>query len=192
LHAQNKAEVWFQEVYIMNRLLALGSLFLVIGVLLFAPPARADSTDTFTFQVTNQGGKPFFGVTSLSWVADSSPTPVSFCGICFQFTITADLTVNGTDIGPTSIAIGNGDGTGGFVVPSLGLNVFSSQLYVGPPNDPTFVPGTYLMYDTDLPAPVLGVLTVVATPEPGVLSLLCAGLLGALFIALYSNRLWIR
>ncbi len=170
----------------MSRFLAVGCLVLLTGALLVAPPMRADSLDTFNFQVTYPNFTAFH---TLTWQADSSPTPFSSCGICFQFSITANVWVDGAPVGPETIAFG---GIPSFTIPALPFSsAFGPPLWTGTVNSPTFTPGIYTMNLSDLPSPQFGILTISA-PEPGVFSLFFVGLLAWLFFALLSRGLLAR
>jgi hypothetical protein len=160
--------------------------------LLIASPAKGDSSlDTFTYQVTVPQYDPYPNITTMSWQAESSPDPISFCAICDQFTITTNLMVNGTDIGPTLITFGTGGGKGAFEIPSLGVVTYGANPWAGA-EYPTFFPGTYSVTLSDITSPTYTTLTVTPTPEPSTLSLLFPALLGCLFFASLSKGFWVR
>jgi hypothetical protein len=156
-------------------------LGLLLGGFVLSPPAKADSTDTCTFsgnEVTPLG----LDVTSLSWQVPASPIQIAPSNIDLQFSVMANLLVNGASVGPTLITFGNGPGTGGFNnIPSLDFVAFGAPPWRGSATSPTFVLGAYPLNASDTLSPPVGTLTVsqsvVSTPEPGILSLLSAGLL---------------
>src|SRR5690348_5576181 len=86
----------------------------VVLVAAFAPVrAKADTIDTFVFQTCEPNcpgpsGPPPAFTNTITWQAPASPTPTSVCDFptCFEFSITADVTVNGTDLGVEKIDFG--------------------------------------------------------------------------------------
>jgi hypothetical protein len=146
---------------------------------------RADSVDTFNFQVTH----PNFVFHTLTWQADSSPSPIWSCGICHEFRITANLWVDGASVGPETIDFANNLG---FAIPTFwAYSAYGGPLWTGTVNSPTFTPGIYTLRMSDLPSPEFGILTISA-PEPGAFSLFFVGLLAWLSFALLSSGLWAR
>jgi hypothetical protein len=202
--AQERISEKAQEGTLMGRyFIALYTVvFILVGVM--ATPARADSTatpasiDTFVFTACNT---PLTGTCApgglvYTWEAPSSPTPTpsiacqpngTFLGCV---TVFADVAVNGSDFGLTTIRFGSPnsqDGLGGFEISALGLNEIGAQLFSGSVSSPTFVPGTYPMFASDLPSPPTGTL-IISTPEPTtLLSLLGLGALSLIGIRLKSK-----
>jgi hypothetical protein len=158
----------------------------------FAPtPAKANSIDTFVFQT-------FSFNNTYTWQAPASPTPTSFCqnpGVpVYCFGIAADVAVNGTDFGSTTITFhlnspNNGD-LNGFSIPALNISGFGPALWSGPNSSPTFILGTYQV-GSDV-GPQVGTLTISSAstdvPEPFVLLQTGAGLLVGLAVITFWRK----
>src|SRR5437899_10181722 len=98
-----------------RKYLQIAFVALVVVTVYFATPAKADSIDSFVYRTcigNLPGGLCEAGsaVDRYTWQAPSSPTPTNFCQPhCLQFDITAVVTVNRIDFGPTTITFGNID-----------------------------------------------------------------------------------
>jgi hypothetical protein len=194
----------------MRRHLVLFSLLFAVLVLVSARHVRADGiTDNFTYSEP-LGGEEEVGLITVTWQLPASPTVTGYVtGEGFEIDdVTTTVTISGPDpeqysVPGDSFTFVNGgytadiegfDLSGGFVeeyLPILAQNFFEPgpppigtgpQLYSGPENAPTFVPGVYILGDyqtyeygtlviDELPS------TSTPTPEPSSLVLLGAGLL---------------
>jgi hypothetical protein len=176
------------------------AVFAVIILLTaFTPtPAKADSIDTFVWVPCSNStgyncGPQTSGPVEYTWQAPASPTPTYSCPSCSFFDITADVTANGTDFGPTTIEFGT-RGEGGFNIPALNIFTGGAVFWNGPAPSPdlspTFIPGTYLLGNNFL-YPQIGTLTVTSAtgvPEPSALLQTGAGLLLALAVIAFWRR----
>ena len=151
-----------------------------------APQVRADGIDTFTY-TESAGGVD----ASLVWQLPDSPIldPSSFTET--GFTIGADsVSLSLGDfllVFPETFTFSNSDAGGGIdggVDGGFGRILLSAagvdQFYTGSENNPTFVLGTYQLYNAA--EQITGTL-VISTPEPSALALLCVGLCAVLFVS---------
>lgn len=131
------------------------------------------------------------------------PDPTSFCTNppnsipSYCFSITAEVTGNETDFGPTTINFRYVDPCiqpncdGFFNIRSLNILGFRNNAWSGPDSSPTFIPGSYAFYDSDVVSPQAGTLNIfgsIEVPEPSTLLMSCAGLLGFAAIAFWRKQ----
>jgi hypothetical protein len=182
--------------------------FVAIALCAFAPtPARADAMDTFVWVPCNsnlfQCGPQKSGPVEYVWQSLASPKPTSFCANepnfipSYCFSITAEVTRNETGFGPTTIDFRYVDpclqpNCDGFInIPSLNIFGFRNNAWSGPDSSPTFIPGSYVFFDSDVVSPQSGTLNIFGStdvPEPSTLLMSCAGLLGFAAIAFWRRQ----
>jgi hypothetical protein len=190
----------------MNKYLAVVFVAMVL-LCAFAPtPANADSTgivDTFVWVPCQQFycGPQASGPAEITWQTPASPTPTSFCSNPFYcFSISPDLTVNGTDFGTTTVRFGYErpqDGAG-FDIPALSIQGYQATVWhpaplgpIGPGSSPAFNLGTFLMFGNNnlSSSPQAGTLTITSSvPEPSALLQTGAGLLLAIGLIAFWQK----
>jgi PEP-CTERM motif len=160
------------------------TICLAIASLALFSATRAKADDLFTYEV---------GPDTYSWVLPASPTPDGYeLGSIFTI-LDVTYSIDGTSYtGGQANFYPSGIPGGGFVLEQDGgsvlLNVFGSQLYMGPENAPTFDLGTFSLNNGSQDGP-LDTLTIqtapgtAATPEPSSLLLLAGGLFSFLGLA---------
>lgn len=174
--------------------------FVLVGAV--APiPAKANSIDTFVFQ-TCEGVQSSCGPglqsfnNTYTWQAPASPSPSTFNpntegGAFSWFTIIANVTANGTDIGPTTISFNAATPFDGpfFQISAspVSANGFVPQIWTGPDSAPTFIPGSYAVV---WPISPVGTLTITSSSvaEPSVLLQTGAGLLVGLAVIAFARK----
>jgi hypothetical protein len=192
----------------MNKYLTVVFVAMVL-LCAFAPtPAKADSVmDTFVWvpcvsrPIPNPCGAQASGSNELTWQAPASPNPSSVCAQPFPlspqcFSITADVTGNGTDFGSRTITFGWDPQPA--TILSLDVQGLASgyldytPLWSGPTSSPTFLTGQFVLFLGELPAPQAGTLNIssaTGVPEPSALLQTGAGLLlGVAVIAFWRKQ----
>jgi hypothetical protein len=183
------------------------ALLAIAMVSAFAPtPARADSIDTFlwvpcapNFTVSITCGPQTTGPGEVTWQAPASPTPTSVdtqpSGLPdIGFTIMADVTANGTDFGPTTIAFTDCLQCGytgfGFKINGLFVGGEAPRVWSGLDSSPTFIPETYPVFSepTQIQLGTLTISTASDVPEPSALLQTGAALLIGLAVIAFWRK----
>jgi hypothetical protein len=167
----------------MRRLIISCSLIAILG-LVSAGQARADGNDNFSYQ---------FGGNTFTWQLPASPNVGS------DYTVGQDFYVPGVPYSVNGVAQGTGTfvffsslpGIGGglelYNVSTTFINAFGDQVYGGPENAPSFVPGTYELNNGSATGPV-GTL-VISTPEPESLLLVSIGMVALIGFGLKKEKI---
>ncbi|HKS67948.1 MAG TPA: PEP-CTERM sorting domain-containing protein [Candidatus Acidoferrales bacterium] len=168
----------------LRRISIVFSVFAVFA-LLSAGGAKAD--ELFTFTISGN---------TYSWQLPSTltiqPPNMSVDGLFFELE-SVPLVENGVAQSTPGILdfFSSADGGGFELSDSVLLNEFgqnNQQLYTGAESSPTFIPGTYTLFDADINNNLTGltgtlVINSVATPEPGSLLLIGIGALALIGLA---------
>jgi hypothetical protein len=143
-------------------------------------------------------GEVFFTITTdtnpttiMTFETLESPSPSSYVlGSYFELDA-VPITVNGSPSGTDDFQFYNGlqggglDESGGYFGAA---GITAAQLYSGPENAPTFVPGTYQGTYTPFAADPGVTITISTTPLPSTWMMLCAGFAGLGFFAYRGTR----
>jgi len=164
----------------MRSYLIASCLVLAVFTLFSATQAQADTIDNFTYQA---GGNTF------AWQLPSSPSILAgnfFPGLAFTIPMVA-YSENGipqdpADLSFLSLPVGGGFFLGDIIQGTAPILAFGFQTYSGPEGAPTFLTGTFPLFDFG--NAVDSILTITPVPEPSSLMLLGAGMLVLLGFAL--------
>jgi hypothetical protein len=147
----------------MKNVLKCGAL-LATFIFLAVLPARADSGDTYTFNLS--------GPISASWTMSENPTPLfSESGTVFAVNST-DLVVDGMSVSDI-LCFFNINDLGGLNSVVVLPDLFGPQIYTGDESNPTFLTGVFNFSMDDGQTETL---SITPTPEPTTILLLCAGI----------------
>jgi hypothetical protein len=152
----------------------LGSA-LVLGLAVVAKSAHADTINTDYFKVTDGATSNVF-----TFTLPESPTPTGVGSNDFWIT-NVPVWINGTTLVDESVYFIK-LATGGLGIQIPGGFFFDEgpQLFTGSLSNPTFLPGTYTVYDDSAPQNPShnGTVEISPVPEPNTLALIGTGVLG--------------
>jgi hypothetical protein len=164
----------------MRGYLIASCLVLAVFTLFSATQAQADTIDNFTYQA---------GENTFAWQLPSSPTILAgnfSPGLGFSIPMVA-YSENGIPQDPADLGFFSLSGGGGFILGDIiqgtgPILAFGSQIYSDPEYAPTFLTGTFPLFDFG--NAVDSILTIAPVPEPSTLMLLGTGMVVLLGFAL--------
>jgi PEP-CTERM motif len=149
----------------MKNVLKCGAI-LAAFVFLAVLPARADSGDTYQFDMS--------GPVTASWTMSENPTPYYYEEGTVFLVEAPDLMVDGSSDPSDILCFFSLGDLGGLNSINLLPDFFGQQIYTGDESNPTFQTGTY--YFTMDTTNQIETLNITTAPEPGTILLLCSGL----------------